>query len=398
MLTPYLPYPPSSGGQVRSYNLIKQLSKNHKITLVSLIKSPKEKEFIKKLEPFCEKVYACRRSETPWTFSNIIKSVLGKYPFLIVRNFSKEAQTVIKKLLESEKFDLIHAETFYVMPHIPKTDIPTVLVEQTIEFKVYEHFVKNIKYSFFRAPFYYDIFKLTHWEKHFWKKATSVVAVSESDRSKMVSIMPKLNVNVIPNGAGEELISIYTNRKTIKDITLLYVGNFTWLQNIEAVHKLALKILPIIRKKIPKIKCIIAGQSVDSKLTKIKNSKYIKKIDLKNNDTNQVIDLYKNSSIFIAPISGPGGTRLKILAAMASGMPVISSKVGVEGLKVKNNKHVLIAKNDNNYPELVNKLVRNRTLYNYIRKNARDLVIQIYSYEKIAKKLSKLYVDISKTK
>ena len=88
MLTPYLPYPPSSGGQVRSYNLIKHLSKHHDIYLVSLIKNDEEKRYQKDLLEFCKEIYICKRSESPWTISNILKSVLGKYPFVLVLNFS----------------------------------------------------------------------------------------------------------------------------------------------------------------------------------------------------------------------------------------------------------------------------------------------------------------------
>src|SRR3989338_2129187 len=144
MLTPYLPYPPSSGGQVRSYNLIKNLSKRHEIFLVSLIKNDEEKKYQKKLAPFCKEVYLCKRSESPWTMSNVLKSVFGVYPFIVVRNSSPESTHVISKLLNKEKFDLIHAETFYIMPHIPETSVPILLVEQTIEYKVYLHFVSKI--------------------------------------------------------------------------------------------------------------------------------------------------------------------------------------------------------------------------------------------------------------
>src|SRR3989344_5666333 len=124
MLTPYLPYPPSSGGQVRSYNLIKNLSKQHKIYLVSLIKSTDERKYAKKLEQYCEEVYLCKRSESPWTISNVVKSIFGVFPFIVVRNSSAESAKVITQLLSKEQFDLIHAETFYIMPHIPETSVP----------------------------------------------------------------------------------------------------------------------------------------------------------------------------------------------------------------------------------------------------------------------------------
>ena len=84
MLTPYLPYPPSSGGQVRSYNLIKNLAENHEITLFSLIKDEAEKKYIKELEKFCKKIQVFKRSEKPWTLRNILRTGFGFYPFFKV--------------------------------------------------------------------------------------------------------------------------------------------------------------------------------------------------------------------------------------------------------------------------------------------------------------------------
>src|SRR3989344_6374716 len=81
MLTPYLPYPPSSGGQIRSFNLIRELSKKHEITLCSLIKYEEEKKYVKKLQQYCDKVYIFKRAEKPWTLKNILKTGFSKYPF-----------------------------------------------------------------------------------------------------------------------------------------------------------------------------------------------------------------------------------------------------------------------------------------------------------------------------
>ena len=87
MLTPYLPYPPSSGGQVRSYNLIKNLAKHHQITLFSLIKYEEEKKYIKELKKYCADVKVFKRSVKPWTLRNILRTVFGYYPFLVIRIF-----------------------------------------------------------------------------------------------------------------------------------------------------------------------------------------------------------------------------------------------------------------------------------------------------------------------
>ena len=97
----------------------------------------------------------------------------------------------------------------------------------------------------------------------------------------------------------------------------------------------------MIRKEIPEATCIIAGQRADEKIGKV-NSPGIEIIDIASSDTDKVVEVFTKGSIFLAPLEGPGGTRLKILGAMAAGMPVVSSKTGVSGLEVKHGKHAYI--------------------------------------------------------
>jgi len=165
MLTPYLPFPPSSGGQIRSYNLIKYLSKKHSITLFSLIKDESEKKNIPELTKYCRKVKVFKRSQTPWTLRNILLTGFGPYPFLVIRNLSPRERVAIRQELAGEKYDLIHAETFYVMPHLPVTKSPVLLVEQTIEYLVYKHYVSQQAPLFLRPFLMLDVAKLKFWER-----------------------------------------------------------------------------------------------------------------------------------------------------------------------------------------------------------------------------------------
>lgn len=390
MLTPYLPYPPSSGGQVRSYNLIKNLGQKHDIYLVALIKSQKEEKYIPILSKYCRKIILCRRSKNPWTFTNLIKTAFGPYPFLVVRNSSNEAKKNINQLISDVKFDLIHAETFYIMPHLPKTNIPILLVEQTIEYMVYQHYVNNLRYKFLIPFFYYDIFKLKYWEKIYWQKADLVGAMSEIDRQQMIKIIPNLKVEIIPNAAGEDLNTIPKNKqKNIKPI-FLYQGNFSWLQNVEAAKLLINTIFPKIKKRIPNAICLVAGQKAKQKIGTFK-TKGIKIIDIKSSDITTVKKVYQKSSIFIAPIKGPGGTRLKILGAMAAGLPVIASKTGISGLDVKHRHNVLIAKNTDDFVDYSVEILKKENLYFQISKNAKRLVEQKYNWSAVSSKLEQIY-------
>ena len=393
MVTPYVPYPPSSGGQIRTFNLLKYLSLNNEITLVALYKNNGEKKYESHLKKYCKKIYLCKRPSSPWQFKNIFKTIFSFSPFLVVRNYSNEAKTIINELLSKEKFDVIHAETFYVMPHIPKTKVPTVLVEQTIEYKVYKHFVNSLPF-FFRMLIYFDIdiIKLKYWERFYWKKANAVVVVSSSDEKLIRNEEPKLKTSIIPNCVGDEMIVDRLEKKDLKKPIVFFQGNFFWLQNVEAAKFIINKIYPQLIKELPYVKVIIAGQNA-KKLGDFLNTK-IKIINIEPDNIDLVKQLFKQATLFIAPIFGPGGTRLKILAAMGSGMPVISSVTGIEGLEVVNHKNVIIANNPEEFILNIKKILLNTDLYEKIRTNAYNLVQDKYRWSKTAKQLESVYKNL----
>jgi len=397
MLTPYLPYPPSSGGQVRSYNLIKNLADRHQITLFSLIKNEQEKKNIPELEKYCQKVRVFNRPAKPWTLKNILKTGFSSYPFLVVRNLSGEEKEAVKEELRKEKYDLIHAETFYVMPHLPETNVPILLVDQTIEFQVYQHYVNKVK-NFLVKPFLYlDVLKIKACELKFWEKADQVVAVSESDRKKMLELVPSLKVRVVPNGAGEDLMGIWGKKKEQKNLIIFFQANFSWLQNTEAAINLAKKVFPLIKKQIPKAMCWIVGQGAKEKISNL-GSEDVKIVDLPTSNTKSVLEAYCKATVFVAPLEGPGGTRLKILGAMAAGVPVVTTEVGIEGIDAVENKEVLIGRTWEELAEKTVNLLEDHDLYKRLVKNARKLVEKKYNYQKIALILDKIYRQVGNVK
>ena len=342
MLVPFLPNTSTSGGQTRWYNIIKYMSKTHRITLFSLIKDDSEKKFIPELEKYCERVMVFKRPKSPWTIRNLLLTVFSWYPLLVIRNFSFEERMAIKEILEKEKFDLIHAETFYVMPHIPKTDMPSILVEQTIEFQVYKHYVDNEVKWFFRPLFMIDVLKLRFWETFFWKKTNRLVAVSEDDKAKMRQLIPGIKVDIIPNGVDFN----YFNSKKVKKLKparILYgVTNFEWLQNREAVEILVTKVWPKVIKVTRNIKLWIVGRKIPKEIVNLSKSREDIEITESIKDAR---DAYLASSLMVTPIMGSGGTRLKILEAMAAGLPVISTSTGVAGLGLSDGNEAVIRDN-----------------------------------------------------
>ncbi|MBI2268261.1 MAG: glycosyltransferase [Candidatus Blackburnbacteria bacterium] len=388
MLTPYLPYPPSSGGQIRSYNLIKQLSKKHKITLYSLIKHDEERRYIGELEKHCVKVKVFKRPAKPWTFQNILKTGTGPYPFLMIRNFSPEEKRDLSRVLRKEKFDIIHAETFYVSLHIPKNQIPIVLVDQTIEYEVYQHFVENFKWPLLKPLLMIDVWKIKFWETYYWKRATGVIALSERDAQSMKKLVSGLRVSVVPNGVGEDLM---------RDVplhfckTIIFVGNYAWLQNVEAVEILVKEIYPRVVKVVKDVKLLIVGQNTDK--IPVINSPGIEVVDLKIEDVAGVQKAYHEGGIMVAPLYGPSGARLKIVGAMAAKVPVVTTSIGILGIDATDREDVLLSDTYEGISKKAIKLLTDVGLYRKIALNARKLVEKKYTYEVIAEKLDAVYKD-----
>lgn len=389
MLTPYLPYPPSSGGQIRSYNLIKQLSQKHEITLYSLVKHGDEMRYASELEKYCRLVKVFRRPEKPWTLSNIFKTGFSVYPFVVIRNLSKQEKDDVAKTLGSEKFDIIHAETFYVGPQIPETSVPIVLVDQTIEYQVYQHYVQHYKFPFLKPLLWIDVLKIKFWETYYWKKAARAVAVSEADAKKMRDLVPNLNVSVVPNGVGEDLID---NTPLHYSKRILFIGNFNWMQNIEAAKILVSRLFPRILSQIPDAKLLIVGQYAQ-KIASLQ-SDYVQVLDLDVDDIDAIKKAYRDSGVLVAPLYGPGGTRLKILGAMAAKLPVVTTNIGIEGIDAEDGKHVLYGQTPNQLADLAIKLLNDKKLYEQVAEHARKLVEEKYSYPAIAEKLDAIYQEV----
>ena len=389
MLTPYLPFPDSSGGQIRSYNLIKDLSKKHDITLFSLIKDDSEKIYISELQKYCKEVKVFKRSKSPWTLRNILLTGFGPYPFLVIRNLSPIERSAVRDEINKNKYDLIHAETFYVMPHIPKTKIPILLVEQTIEYLVYKHYVESLKNVFLRLILSIDVAKLRFWETIFWKKADVVVAVSEADKKEMLKLAQSLSVDLVPNGVNLNFFKIKTSWFD-KEPKILFVANFKWLQNAEAAEVLLDKVFPLVIKGKPNAKILIVGQYVPENIIS-RASKNIIVRNLKEADQEGIRQAYYESSVFVSPLKGPGGTRLKHFGAMAAKLPLITTSVGAEGLSATDGVNIIIRNDPQSLAKATIDILSDTNKAKQIATQARKLVEENYSWYKMSEYLDRIY-------
>lgn len=390
MITPYMPYPLTSGGIIRTYNLLKNLSEKHEITLFAFIRKEEERKYIKDLKPFCKKITLFKRTGGPWHPRNLFLSMFTYYPLLVSIYLYREVRNAIIEELNNNKFDLIHAETFYVMPNIPKTDVPILLVEQTIEYLMYQNFVERARNPFAKL-LYFDVFKIRWWEQFYWRKADALATMSVDDKAFIIDKNGRKDIAVVANGVDPDHFS-ETVRTKNKQPTVLFVGNFKWLPNKEAIVFLVEKVWPLIKKEIKDAKLWIVGRDP---IQKIRD--FAKLPDVVVDDSVEDIrDAFGGADVLLAPILNGKGTKYKVLEAMASLTPVVATPLGVEGIEAKNGQEVMVGETPKQLCDLTIKLLKNPGEAKKIALNARKLVEKSYSWKAISEDLDRIYQELGK--
>lgn len=397
IVSSYLPFPLYSGGHIRLYNLIKNLSKNHEITLICEKRDSQKEEDVKEVEKICKKVTVVKRRKQ-WTMENILKTGFSKNPFLVVGHTNDQLKLAIQDELVREKYDLIHVETFYVYQNLPtgrtglsKVNIPVVLAEHNIEYMVYQRYAKLANF-FLKPLFYLDVLKLKKIEQAIWKKADKLIAVSAYDKR----IMKRADAVVVPNGVDTDVFLFRSFQHVPSEKRLLFIGDFNWIQNQDALEFILKEIWPNILAKIStlswdiNLKLWIVGKNIPQDLKNLAKAKNII-LDEKSNQTTSLI--FRQSYVLLAPLRVAGGTSYKILEAFASGTAVVTTNLGIVGLEAKNGTHVLSGETPFELTDLVCNLLTDHSLYNKLTLNARKFVEEKYDWKKITKKLEEVYMS-----
>ncbi|CAN5210239.1 glycosyltransferase family 4 protein [soil metagenome] len=391
IVSSYLPYPLFDGGTIRLYNLMKELQKKHTITLICEKRSKQTEKDVEEVEKICKKVITVPRRKQ-WSISNILKTgILGK-SFLITGHTLPEMQSLIAKELETNSYDLIHVETSYVFQNLPQTSLPVVLVEHNIEYMVYQKFMN--KAPFFLKPFLsLDIHKLKRTEESYWKKATKVVTVSDLEKDLVGKT--GVNADVVYNGVDLENF-------VMKDLALsfdktpkqfLFIGNYKWLQNRDAVRWILQDIWPKIKASTEEsIVLRIVGRDMPDDIKNWSDETVI----IEENSPRRTPEIFAESFALLAPIRIGGGSQYKILESMAVGTPVITTSLGLSGLDVKKDSDLLVEDDESGLTKAAIVLLTDNKKYNELSVNGRKQIEEKYDWSKIATSLDTIYRSVAK--
>jgi glycosyltransferase involved in cell wall biosynthesis len=379
-LSRWFPFPTNNGSKLRIYNLLRGLDQFHDVTLLSFTDQPKGTPEAAEVRSVCREVHTI-----PWRDfdPNNWRARLAFFslkPRSIVDTFSPEMAQKITSLLKAQKFDLIIASQFPMAAYFPYFgDTPALFEELELGLSYGDAhdptggWKKRLRHTL-------TWFKLRRYFSQLLDVFQTCTVVSEKERQLVQQIFPanKKPVVVIPNCVS---MKDYENiRVEPKPNQLVFTGSFRYHTNYEAMLWFVRDVFPMVLEQVPQTQLIITGDNAGLALPPCPNITLAGYVD-------EIASLIASSTVSLAPLWSGGGTRLKILEAMALGTPVVATSKGAEGLDGLSGEHLFVADDPRQFAEHVIHLLRNVELQEEISSNARRLVREKYDWATAMPKL-----------
>ena len=207
--------------------------------------------------------------------------------------------------------------------------------------------------------------------------------------------MKRKDTVVVPNGVDTSLFKFREFEKIGEDRKILFIGDFKWLQNRDALDFILKDIWPCIKKQYKELnrkfnlKLWVVGRNLPESFRDYASSDII----FDTNNKMPTAEIFRRSFLLLAPLRVGGGTSYKILEAMSSGVGVVTTNLGIEGLSAQNGVHVLSTEAKEELASCVVDLVSDGSLYRKITHNSRKFVEENYDWSIISDKLNKVYMS-----
>jgi len=388
-LSAWLPYPPINGAKIRIYNLVRQLSKKHEITLLSFAQTiPIEKaiESVPVLEKYCRSVKIVQAQTFKPSGFRTYKGFLSTVPRSVYQTYSDEMAELIRDTLHHNSFDVIVASEVYAPSLVSLLisdiqGIPKIL--DAIEIALAMDAYKSQKRVLSRVRNGLTWIKLRQFTKNMLRKSTACTVPSSEEKKNIISLVDeRYPVEIIPHSL--DLDQYKESYELAEPNTLVFTGSFTYHANLDAVRYFSNDIFPEIRKQLPPARLKVIG-----------NLNGIEPEDIHGYDAMTFTGLIQDvrpevarSWLSIVPLRVGAGTRLKIIESMALGTPVISTSKGAEGLDVSHGKNILIADTPDEFIQAVLNVMRSSELRKRLSDGGRALVAEKYNSEVIGEKFN----------
>ena len=382
-LTSRFPYPINKGDKLRSFHQIKELSKQNDIYLISLSEIKVPKSSIKQLDKYCKSVHVYHISLINRIF-NLFKTLINNRPFQVNYFYHRKIQKKINSNISVIKPDHIFCQLVRTALYVKdEHSIPKTLDYMDALSKGLERRIKISK--FWQKPFVkMEWQRMKRFENLAFEFFNNHIIISSSDRNEIAHINNK-NIEIIPNGIDA---NYYQKIITDKIYDLIFIGNLSYVPNIEAAKFISKKIFPLLQEKVPNIKILISGSNPSKKVLRLSNEniKVTGWVD-------DIRETYCSGKVFFAPMSLGSGLQNKLLEAMSLGIPCITSNLCNESLGATHMKNIIIGNSIEQYISQIINILSKPELISEIGKNGRKFVNKKFSWESS----NKILMEILKT-
>jgi len=304
---------------------------------------------------------------------------------------SREMQDAISEITTNEKFDILHVDDIYMASNAllaSSGSARKVVTFHDIDSILYRRLLRIVKKPYEGLRFALNWLPLQRWESRVVEGFDLNIVVSSIDRGLLESKNPKAKIAVIPNGVDTDSLSPLPLSDGQDNI--LFVGNMGYPPNPDAAIYFTRQIFPLIRERLPKAKFLVVGRYPGQELRKLSRDPNV----IITGYVESVIPYYQKSSVVIVPLRAGGGTRGKILEAMALGRPVVSTSLGAEGLEVTHKENIMIADRPEDFATITVELMKNGSFKSALIESARKFVESQHSWRESAEKLDQAYKEI----
>ncbi len=390
-LTPQLPYPPHQGTSIRNWGLISQLSKRHSISLLSF---GSEQQIPAQLSERCETVVAIAAPQRS-SSRRVADLALGRAD-LARRLWSPAFEKALSEWLDRERFDGVQIEGLELAGYrdvVKAHRVPFVYDAHNAE-HVIQHRAAAADngrpgrrlaalYSSLQEP------RLKALERALCREASGVSTVSDEDAAALTSLAPALVPVVVPNGIDLCAYDLPAP-VAVEPGRVVFTGKMDYRPNVDAVLWFVHDVWPMVRAQAPEATFWIVGQAPTPSVRALDGRDGV-------HVTGAVADTrpyIAGARVYVAPLRMGGGTRFKLLEALALRRPIVSTRMGAEGFPLQNGRDALLADGPQSFADSVCRLLQDTDLSDKLSSTGRALVAARYDWSVIVPKLEALWADI----
>jgi polysaccharide biosynthesis protein PslH len=397
-IIPYQFYPPIGGGAMRCFYILREMARNHNVYVLT---SQPETDFLinnRLVFPTNVQVISTHKGRRYKSLFNILPAKLADaLNFrLIVRSLIKPTNTTLLEvfptlwdLLSSVEFDLFYYENLEALDLISQ-----IIKRKNIKaLHLYdahncdsELWTQQAAANSDKTKFRKYAAKALALEKSLYKRVDAFFCCSEDDEIKL----KRLNENlirgiVIPNGVDVSAKPFDNNVEKWSIQNIIFCGSLDYFPNKQGLLWFYNNVFPIIKCTFPLLTLTVVGifSSMEDYKALVADTSvnFIGKVET-------VVPFYQNAAVAVVPLLSGSGTRLKILEAMSMGNPIVSTKIGAEGINYIEGEHILIADTPKEFAKQVISVLTNKALFDSLRINSLQLVQSNYDWHIIGHKVT----------